>query len=273
MSASIDHLMSIVPDLSAAAAGARRLGFHCTQESRHSRFASANRLIVFGNDYWELLAFLEPTADNAALREFQRCRSGINGIAGACTDIADCTARGRARGLPLSDPIPFGRTVEIEGVTSELRFKIAMSTEAAAHSIFFFYCEHGTPELIWREPWQAHPNGALGIARLTLFSDSAAELAESAARVFDSSAVASGDGGFEVAAGAGVVAIEATEPAELRELVGERSPLSVLGIKVRSPQTAYERASAAGARVARSKRGELFAFAPELGAVLVQYLA
>ena len=34
-----------------------------------------------------------------------------------------------------------------------------------------YFCEHLTPELVWRPEWQSHPNGARAIARVIVATD------------------------------------------------------------------------------------------------------
>jgi len=268
--------MTIVTDLSAAAMAASRLGFHCAPESRHGGVATANQLIVFEKDYWELLAILQPAEANAGLRRFQQLRSGVNGIACASADAVESVALANARGLPVTGPMPLERTVDIEGETAQLRFRIAYSPDTSADGLFLFYCEHRTPELIWRQPWRSHPNGALGIAKMTFVSEQPERLAECLARLFGTAAVASRGDVFRMRAGSHVITIRpasaSTGGVSSAPSGRRRSPSVIVGIRVHSVQQAYRCAKDAGTTITISDRGEFLVMEPELGDLAIEYV-
>jgi len=73
----------------------------------------------------------------------------------------------RERDVPLEGDAPqaFHRPVEIDGVAlGDARFRTLRIAAERIPNGRVFFCEHGTPELVWRSRWQSHANGALGLA-------------------------------------------------------------------------------------------------------------
>ena len=141
MRTSIDHVMTITADLAKAAIAVCKLGVFCTAESQLLSCSSVNRTIVFQNDYWELLTFLESTPANAPLRHSAKLRSGINGICAHSHDLDDTILRARAAGLPMSEPISLGRKIILDGVDRELSFRVSHCL-GLPDALLMFYCQH-----------------------------------------------------------------------------------------------------------------------------------
>ena len=74
-----------------------------------------------------------------------------------------------------------------------------------------YFCEHSTPELVWRPEWQSHPNGARAIARVIVATGEPRRTASLFGALFGADAVAERNGKCVVAAGAARVELTTLE--------------------------------------------------------------
>ncbi|MBG7618058.1 VOC family protein [Herbaspirillum sp. AP02] len=162
MTQRIDHVVIHVEEaLDQAQQAYTRLGFALTPRGHHSK-GSSNHLAIFGDDYLELLG-VEPQRSS-----FRWGHPG--GLAGLVfkTSDADHTWRHLAeRSIPLEEggPQSFHRPVVVDGQhLGDARFRTLRIAASRIPNGRVFFCEHGTPELVWRKEWQQHPNGATGLA-------------------------------------------------------------------------------------------------------------
>jgi len=61
---------------------------------------------------------------------------------------------------------PVTRPVRVDGQWHTARFTIAPLAPAAPADVYFFFCQHLTPELVWPHERVVHPNGALRLKAL-----------------------------------------------------------------------------------------------------------
>ena len=67
-------------------------------------------------------------------------------------------------------PKSFSRPVNLDNETYQANFQtVTVRSEIFAGGRVYF-CEHGTPELIWRPEWQSHSNGAEAIPEIIVVS-------------------------------------------------------------------------------------------------------
>ncbi|HVG49690.1 MAG TPA: VOC family protein, partial [Rubellimicrobium sp.] len=156
----VDHLMSVVPSLSRAADAAERLGFTVTERGVHAGRGTSNHLIVLPGCYWELLTVEEETAHNAHIRETQT-RPGLLGFALQASTVEAGRRSAGLRGLQVDAPIEVGRPMPGDGRSAQ--FRIGRTRTGVRFDGFFFYCQHLTPELVWRPEVMDHPNGATSL--------------------------------------------------------------------------------------------------------------
>src|SRR5262249_54952908 len=103
-----------------------------------------------------------------------------------------------------------------------------------------YFCEHLTPDLVWRREWQTHPNGACAVSRVVVATGDPRQTAKLFRDLFGSDAVAERDGRQVMAAGSALVEVGLPNivAAEFGEVAAERAGgaeyMAVLGIKVRS---------------------------------------
>ena len=167
MKAQLDHLVVDVHDrLDEGAAKWRALGFHVTPRGRHS-LGSANHLIIFDTDYLELLGWEAGAAARPDLGGFP---IGLNGLVFRDWENTSTYAQMLKNGVPVVEPRSFHRPVELEdgSVAGDAQFT---TTRLAARTGFdgrTYFCQHDTPELVWRDAWRQHANGATAVSRVVI---------------------------------------------------------------------------------------------------------
>jgi hypothetical protein len=248
----LDHVVIDVRDrIDDAMCCFSALGFQLTPRGHHT-LGSANHLAMFATDYLELLGFGE---DGATRTEIARFPAGLNGLVFKTTD-ADLVHRHAVEaGLPVLPVQSFSRPVTIDGTTRDARFRTTRldADEIAMGRVYF--CEHLTPDLVWRAKWQAHPNGACAIARVVVATADPQWTAVLFRDLFGEHAVTERDGRQMMTAGTAqieltplkMVASEFGEAAA--EPAGRAEYMAVLGIKVGSlHETAQQLRQVSGVR-------------------------
>ena len=123
-----------------------------------------------------------------------------------------------------------------------------------------YFCEHQTPDLVWRPEWQTHPNGDCAIARVVVATADPQRTARLFRGLFGDEIVADRDGAQIIAAEAAQVelstpdAVAAEFGEAAAEAAGRTEHMAALGIRVRSLHEAgqYLR-SVPGLRVERHR--------------------
>ncbi|TCT06123.1 VOC family protein [Aquabacter spiritensis] len=163
----LDHVVvNTLKDMPAAAAVFAALGFTLTPLGRHS-LGSINHLMMTPGPYLELVGVPEAGLQR---QEVLDSPFGLNGLV-FTTDNADATCdRLRAAGLPATDPVAFSRPVEIDGEVVEARFRTVRLPAALVPAGRVYFCQHLTPDYVWRPEWLTHPNGFRAIDRFQVAS-------------------------------------------------------------------------------------------------------
>ena len=194
----LDHVVVDVRDrMDEAAETYRVLGFRLTPRGHHT-LGSMNHLAMFATDYLELLGFGEGGAGRPELAPFP---IGLNGLVFK-TDDADATyAHAQSAGLPILPVQAFSRPVELDGAKKDAKFRTTRldPTKIAMGRVYF--CEHLTPELVWRPDWQRHPNGARALSRVVVATPDPRRTSGLFRALFGDGAVRERDGRYVVAAG------------------------------------------------------------------------
>jgi len=155
------------------------LGFTVTPRGYHS-LGSINHLMIFGTDYLELIGL--PAAIEKPRPEIANSPLGINGLVFKAEDVDATYAHLDGLGLAGDAPMPFTRPVELGGEEHTARFRTVKVRPDAFPAGRVYFCEHGTPELVWRKEWSTHANGAVAIREFVVV---AAEPEAAAARYAD----------------------------------------------------------------------------------------
>ena len=171
----LDHVVVMVDGIDAAQAAYERLGFQVQPRGFHRKLGTANHLMIFDTDYFEILGIVEDTEFNAERREWLKNGGGLANVALA-TDGADISFEAfRKAGLNPDAPLFFDRAVEVAGKTEHAQFRTVRIPKTNMPVVGFFVCEHITPQFVYRPEWARHPNGARGIAGVTVIAEQPAK--------------------------------------------------------------------------------------------------
>lgn len=169
----IDHVVVAVDDLDRMAADLTGLGFLVTDRSDHP-FGTSNRLIVLEECYIELVAVTKP--DRVPGEGFPRFvadglaagRTGPLLVALRTDTPARDVERLRAAGLSFSEPNRFGRWLDLPDGDRRFAEFVTAFGDLGSQELTAFFCQHLTPELVWRPEVMSHPNGASHLTSVTL---------------------------------------------------------------------------------------------------------
>ncbi len=191
----LDHVVVMVDGIDAAEAAYRKLGFQVQPRGFHKKLGTANHLMIFDTDYFEILGIVEDTEFNAERREWLKDGGGLANVALA-TEGADVAFEAfKAAGLNPDAPLFFDRAVEVAGKTELAKFRTVRIPKTNMPVVGFFVCEHLTPEFVYLPEWAAHPNGARGILGVTVIAEQPAKWIAELEKYFGSDSVKrEGDG-------------------------------------------------------------------------------
>jgi hypothetical protein len=233
----LDHVVIDVRDrIDEAMACFSGLGFRLTPRGRHT-LGSVNHLAMFAVDYLELLGFPK---DGETRAEITRFSEGLNGLVFKTADADLVHREAAAAGLPVLPVQSFSRPVALGAETRDARFRTTRldPDEVAMGRVYF--CEHLTPDLVWRPEWQSHPNTACAIARVVVSTPDPARTTGLFRGLFGSDAVADRDGRQVIGAGAAQVELAAPNAVAAEfgeaaaEAAGRAEYMAALGLKVAS---------------------------------------
>lgn len=159
----LDHVViDVRRRMDEAAARYRSLGFQLTERGQHT-LGSINHLAMFADNYLELLGF-----GSDARLDIEAFPIGLNGLVFKTEDAEAAQHLLSAKRLAVQAPRAFSRPVAIDGTVQEARFRTATLEPRAVPFGRLYFCEHLTPELVWRPEWQRHPNGVEAIRRVVV---------------------------------------------------------------------------------------------------------
>lgn len=168
-----DHAVIAVPDIPAAIAAYRRLGFDVAEGGRHPSLGTRNAIIRFGLDYIELLAVenkAEATARGpfgAELAGFLEHASGLVGFVLASDDLDAAAAGLKNIGQTFEGPFAMDRE-RPDGRL--LAWRLVLPGSSPWRKPWPFLIEWETPDddrLSWDSPGN-HANDAVGVAGIDL---------------------------------------------------------------------------------------------------------
>lgn len=159
----LDHLVINTRfDMDASADLFEKLGFTLTPRGFHS-MGSINHLMMFDGHYLELIGL--PPDGKTVREEIVNSPLGLDGLVLRSEDADQTYAHLRENGLDAQPVQLLTRPLDLDGEQKTAAFRtVRMPGEFAAGRVY--YCQHLTPELVWRAQWLQHANGVLGIASM-----------------------------------------------------------------------------------------------------------
>jgi catechol 2,3-dioxygenase-like lactoylglutathione lyase family enzyme len=180
MARGLDHIVHAVRDLDAAGALYERLGFIVGARNRHD-WGTHNRLVQMPGFFIEILTVAEPErlgSDGfsrlfgAHNRDFLARHEGFSGLLLDSRDAAADAVLFRDAGIAASEPLRFEREGRRpDGTVVKLGFSLAFARDPAGAEAGFAACQHHFPENFWNPAFQAHPNGATGVAGVVMVAE------------------------------------------------------------------------------------------------------
>jgi hypothetical protein len=259
----LDHIVIDVRDrMEEAAQVFAGLGFTLTPRGFHT-LGSMNHLMMFGTDYLELLGFGTGGATRPELAPFP---VGLNGLVFKTEDADTVYAHAAGAGLPILPVQSFSRPVNLDGIRRDARFRTTRLDPGKIAMGRVYFCEHLTPELVWRPEWQEHANGACTIARVVVATGEPRRTASLFAALFGAESVAEADGKCVI--GAGSARVELATPSAVAAEFGDAAAdpagrpeyIAAVELKVSSPARTAERLG--GIAGVRDEKGRAVVPAP-----------
>ncbi len=164
----LDHIVFNARDrMDQVVALFERLGFTVAPRGHHT-LGSINHVIVFEHDYLELLGY-PPGKPPERRPELVAQPLGLMATVLATSDADATHANLIRRGLSPRPVQSFSRPVDLgEAGLHDASFRVTRLEPDAVPGTWFYYCQHLTPELVWRPEWQQHANHAQGMASLEI---------------------------------------------------------------------------------------------------------
>ena len=218
----LDHVVINVRDrIDEGADTFRRLGFTLTPRGYHT-LGSMNHLAMFGTDYLELIA---ARAGDTQRPEIMEAPEGLNGLVFGTEDSAATYAAMRQAGVPMLPPGEFSRPVALpDGSTRDAVFRTVRLVPGTITAGRLYFCHHFTRDLVWRDEWRHHANGATGVVRAVIAATDPSELGGLFGRMFGPDAVRPIAGGLALTVG--VSRFDIVTPDALQIEYGELAPVA-----------------------------------------------
>lgn len=165
----LDHtVINVRFDMDRAHAIFESLGFFLTPRGHHS-LGSINHLIVLEDDYVELVGL--PLNTTVLRQDVLDSPVGIDGLVFQ-TQSADKTYNALKKAKRTVQPVQaFSRPVTVKNKVLEACFRTTRFAPGTYPAGRVYFCQHLTPELVWRQEWQSHPNHVIRTAAFLIVSN------------------------------------------------------------------------------------------------------
>lgn len=169
----IDHVTLAVGDLSEAVDTFVRMGFALTPYGRHEDHGTANHCIMMPRDYLEVAGLARGRAAEDDYRRriegaLSARGSGIMALTLGTEDGALARESLSRIGVEAGMPRTLHRVLKVGDETIRPAVSAMILPPETLPGVSVFVAQHLTPALIRRSSWMEHPNGAVGLASLTL---------------------------------------------------------------------------------------------------------
>jgi hypothetical protein len=215
----LDHVVVNVRErVDEAAETYRRLGFTLTPRGYHT-LGSMNHLAMFGTDYLELIA-ARPGDDSRP--EIMASPLGLDGLVFGTEDAAATYESLRKAEVSIDPPQQFSRPVQVGDSARDAVFRTTRLPRSASIPGRLYFCQHLTRDLVWRDEWRHHANGAVGVARAVIAAQEPEILGGLFAQMFGPQAVRPTDDGCALILG--LSRFDVVHPGALWEMFGGAAP-------------------------------------------------
>ncbi len=236
----IDHPLILVRDVAAASTRYEALGFRMTPVTRHP-WGTSTTVAVFERCLLELMGVYDeglidvnPAGDfrfGRTVRDHLAEREGVSLLALNSEDADADAAALEARGVACQGTIAFGRDVVLPDGRRDrtaTTLKILHAPDMPRFSTFL--CQQHRRDLIESPAWMDHPNGAYGIAGVTILATPAdrTRVLDRLAALYGRGAVFATADGFGARTGNGDVVVVDHDAATTRH--GALPPAVAAGI-------------------------------------------
>src|ERR1700712_1916399 len=185
----------------------------------YRRLGSMNHLAMFGNDYLELIA-AKPGDDSRP--EIMAAPIGLDGLVFGTEDAAATYQALRQNEVSIDPPQQFSRPVQAGGETRDAVFRTTRLPRSAASAGRLYFCQHLTRDLVWRDEWRHHANGAVGVARAVIAAEEPEILGGLLAHMFGPHTVRATDDGCALVLG--LSRFDVVHPGAVWEMFGGAAP-------------------------------------------------
>ena len=176
-STQLDHVViNVQQEMDKAQIACAELGFTVTQRGYHT-LGSINHLMVFKTDYFELIGV--PQKQNPRRVDLISEPLGINGLVFKTINVDETFTWLQQIKMDGEPPREFSRPVVIDGKTMNAKFRTVTVRADVFPAGRVYFCEHGTPDLVWRPEWQRHQNGAIAMPEVVITAEDISQVAES----------------------------------------------------------------------------------------------
>lgn len=152
-------------EIGKAAALLQALGFTLTPQGRHS-MGSLNHLVILQDNYLELIGL--PQDGGPIRQEILDNPIGTDGLVFHARDAQQLHQALVARGEPVAAVQSFSRPLDLGNERREAAFRAVRYKPGHFTAGRVYFCEHLTPELIWRREWQQHRNSVQRITGVVI---------------------------------------------------------------------------------------------------------
>jgi catechol 2,3-dioxygenase-like lactoylglutathione lyase family enzyme len=271
----LDHVViNVQTRLDAGADVYRNLGFTLTERGHHT-LGTSNHLALFQQDYVELLGV--DAGKPAPAWDIVANAVGIQALAFKMRDADSLYRRLTENRQPAQPPEEFSRPVRLADGTFDAKFKVIGVDPSPVPGVGVFFCQHLTPQLVWRREWQSHDTGATGIAHFAVAVPDPAHACAALARLIAVEAPRPIAGGLEIEAG-GIGMRFLTHDAAHRSLapaLPAEPKIGVvgLGVRTRSLEAAAGALARAGIRPAIVSDDRIAVSAADAMGVVLEFVA
>ena len=177
----LDHVViNVRVDIDEAASLFGQLGFTVTSKGYHT-LGSVNHLAMFDTNYLELIGV--PKENQQKRADMMKAPIGIDGLVLKTTDVDETYKLLQNLDMDGDPPKSFSRPVALENRVEDAQFKTVTVRSDTFPAGRVYFCEHGTPDLVWRPEWQNHVNETVHAEEMVIVSRDAEKTAEDYGRL------------------------------------------------------------------------------------------